>query len=73
VAELVAQVHASRLPAPTERTRIREAAGVSLRAVARACGVTVATVIKWEAGAQPRPRHAVVYGALLKALNEAAA
>lgn len=71
VAELVAQVVGSQLPAPAERIRIRERAKVSLRAMARACGVTVATVIKWEAGAQPRAAHAAVYGAALKALVEA--
>jgi len=73
IAELAAQVVTTKeLPTPRERTRIREKAGVSRRAIARACGVTVATVIKWEKGAQPRPAHAVVYHAALKALEQAA-
>jgi DNA-binding transcriptional regulator YiaG len=72
IAEMVAQVRASRLPEPEERSRIREGAGVSRRAMARACGVTVATVIKWEAGSQPRSRHAAVYQAALSALEQVA-
>jgi DNA-binding transcriptional regulator YiaG len=71
VARLADQVRASRLPPAEERVRIRERAQVSKRALARACEVTTATVIKWEAGATPRPGHAAVYHAALQALQEA--
>lgn len=70
-AALVAQVQATRLPPPAKRRAIRVAAGVSARAMARACDVTVMTLLKWEDGATPKPERAIVYGALLRALAEA--
>jgi transcriptional regulator with XRE-family HTH domain len=47
-----------------ERRRIREAAGVSLRDVASALGVSHTAVAAWEAGATPR-EHRGSYAQLL--------
>jgi DNA-binding transcriptional regulator YiaG len=55
VDELLERLHSRRkLPAKSERRRIREAAGVSLRDVALALGVSHTAVQKWEDGATPR-------------------
>jgi DNA-binding transcriptional regulator YiaG len=58
-----------RLPAPSRRRRLRERAGLSQRAVARALGVTREAVAYWEAGHRtPRAAHAAAYVALLDRL-----
>jgi DNA-binding transcriptional regulator YiaG len=59
------------LPAPAERRRIREAAGVSLRDVAAAVGVSHTAVASWEAGATPR-EHRAAYLRLLDELHRIA-
>jgi DNA-binding transcriptional regulator YiaG len=70
---LVADVRQARLPRPTERRRIREAAGVSLREIAVALDVAPLTVLRWEQGkVTPRREHAVAYRSLLEGLEEAA-
>ena len=58
------------LPSASERRRIREDAGVSLRAVADALGVSHAAVASWERGAMPR-EHRCAYAHLLRELHEA--
>jgi len=72
IAGLVTRVRMAKLPPAARRRRIREAAGVSLREVARVLGVNVMTVIRWEEGATPKPDHAIAYRQLLDALDEAA-
>ncbi|MDP9397269.1 MAG: helix-turn-helix domain-containing protein [Actinomycetota bacterium] len=42
------------LPPPPARRALRQAAGVSLLAVARACGVSRQAVAHWEAGTVSR-------------------
>jgi DNA-binding transcriptional regulator YiaG len=65
-----------RLPPATERRRIRESAGVSLRQLAAAMppsGVSPMAVLRWEAGATPRdPAHVRAYGRLLDELKRLA-
>jgi hypothetical protein len=65
-----------RLPLATERRRIREGAGVSLRQLAAAIppsGVSPMAVVRWEAGATPRdPAHVRAYARLLDELNRLA-
>jgi DNA-binding transcriptional regulator YiaG len=65
-----------RLPPATERRRIREAAGVSLRQLASAIppsGVSPMAVMRWEAGSIPRdPAHVRAYGRLLNELKRLA-
>lgn len=71
--ELLAQVRARRrLPLPSERRRIREDAGVSLRAVAAALGVSHTAVASWEMGVTPRA-HRAAYAQLLTELERATA
>jgi transcriptional regulator with XRE-family HTH domain len=54
------------LPPAAERRRIREAAGVSLRQLAAAVGVSAMAIVRWEQGATPRnPHHLHAYGRLL--------
>lgn len=66
--ELLERVRARRrLPPPTERRRIRERAGVSLRDLAAAVGVSHATIRNWEAGSTPR-EHRAAYARLLEEL-----
>jgi hypothetical protein len=64
---LLEQLRARRqLPTAAERRRIREAAGVSIRQLAAAVGVSPMAPVRWELGAQPRnPEHARVYARLL--------
>jgi DNA-binding transcriptional regulator YiaG len=73
--ELLARVRSRRgLPLPAERRRIRERAGVSLRELATAIGVSHVAITRWEAGAQPaNPAHAAAYGRLLEELKRVAA
>jgi transcriptional regulator with XRE-family HTH domain len=67
--ELLERVRSRRqLPAPAERRRIREAAGVSLRDVAAAVGVSHTAVAGWEAGATPREQR-TAYAELLAELR----
>jgi DNA-binding transcriptional regulator YiaG len=69
VDELLDRVRTRReLPAPADRRRIREAAGVSLRDVAAAVGVSHTAVATWEAGATPR-EHRAAYVRLLNELR----
>jgi transcriptional regulator with XRE-family HTH domain len=73
VDELLEQVRSRRkLPAKDERRRIREAAGLSLRDVATAVGVSHTAVASWEAGATPR-EHRAAYARLLEELQHLAA
>jgi transcriptional regulator with XRE-family HTH domain len=63
--ELLERLRARReLPLPAERRRLREAAGASLRDVAREFGVSATSVIRWERGASPGP-HTGAYARLL--------
>jgi transcriptional regulator with XRE-family HTH domain len=56
--QLLEQVRSRRrLPAPTERRRIRKKAGVSLRDMGAALGVSHTLIRKWEAGSTPRKRR----------------
>jgi transcriptional regulator with XRE-family HTH domain len=64
--ELLERLRAKRdLPPAAERRRIRESAGASLRDVARECGTSATSVIRWERGASPG-RHTAVYARLLE-------
>jgi len=54
------------LPPAAERRRIRKAAGISLRDVAAACGVSHTAVATWERGATPRDSR----GAYVRLLGE---
>jgi DNA-binding transcriptional regulator YiaG len=72
VDDLVERVRSRKqLPGPAERRRIREAAGVSLRDVAAAVGVSHTAVASWEAGATPR-EHRTAYLRLLEELHRIA-
>jgi len=59
------------LPATgSERRQIREQAGVSLRQLAAAVGVSAMAVVRWENGAKPRnPDHLRAYADLLAELR----
>lgn len=73
VDELLERVRAQRrLPVPSERCRIRKAAGLTLRDVATALGVSHTAVAKWEAGAMPREQRDA-YADLLAELTRIAA
>jgi DNA-binding transcriptional regulator YiaG len=73
VDELLKRVHARRkLPPADERHGIRVAAGLSLREVGEALGVSHTAVSDWERGATPRERQRVVYGRLLDELRRLA-
>ena len=70
VDELLDHIRSRRtLPAPAERRRIREGAGVSQRALAKALGVSWTAVHRWEAGSVPRT-HLDEYADALKRLRE---
>ncbi|MFF3447043.1 telomere-associated protein Tap [Streptomyces sp. NPDC002667] len=57
------------LPAPAERVRLREAAGLTQAAVAQALGVRVPSITAWEAGrAEPRGERLEAYRRLLEGL-----
>ena len=72
--QLLEQLRSRRqLPAPAERRRIREAAGVSLRELAGAIGTSHMAVDRWERGAAPRsPAHLRAYSRLLNKLRHLA-
>jgi len=71
--ELLDRLRARRaLPLAAERRQIREAAGASLRDVAREIGVSATAVIRWERGASPGS-HTVAYAQLLEELSRLAA
>jgi DNA-binding XRE family transcriptional regulator len=71
---LATLVRDARLPAPAERKRIREAAGVSLRQMAAELGVSPMSTSAWERGeVEPRLDHAAAYGRLLAELESAVA
>ncbi|WP_225834628.1 helix-turn-helix transcriptional regulator [Streptomyces sp. NK08204] len=57
------------LPAPAERTRLREAAGLTEAAVAQALGVRVPSIRSWEAGrTEPKGDRREAYRRLLDGL-----
>jgi DNA-binding transcriptional regulator YiaG len=60
------------LPASDERRRLREDAGLSIRAFANALDVSPSTLARWEAGErQPIGPHLFVYVDGLRALAKA--
>ena len=66
---LLERVRARRkLPPPAERRRIREAAGVSQREMAKALGTSWTSIQRWENGSRPRGQEAA-YARLLEALR----
>jgi transcriptional regulator with XRE-family HTH domain len=68
---LVDHVRSAQLPPVAERRRIRRRAGVSLRSVADALGVSPQSVLRWERGERPTLEHAAAYRELLEALRAA--
>ncbi|MFD9224926.1 telomere-associated protein Tap [Streptomyces sp. NPDC060064] len=57
------------LPAPAERERLREAAGLTQVAIAQALGVRVPSITAWEAGrAEPKGERLEAYRRLLEGL-----
>lgn len=73
-AALAELVRAAQLPAPAERKRIRQAAGLSYQRLADALGVTAPTVWNWENdGDGPSLENAVKYRRLLDELAAAVA
>ncbi|MCD2469484.1 helix-turn-helix domain-containing protein [Streptomyces sp. MBT42] len=59
------------LPAPTERVRLREAAGLTQAAVAQALGIRVPSIQAWEEGrAEPRAERLQAYRRLLDGLAQ---
>ena len=69
---LIERAKASQLPRPSERRRIRELARLSFRDIGQALHVDPMTVLRWEKGTvTPRPDHAIAYGRLLEALEDA--
>jgi len=58
-----------RLPAPSMRTEIRQAARVSCEEMAATLGVHKSTIFAWEAGATPQGRYIVAYVELLEELR----
>lgn len=69
---LAALVLAARLPPPAERRRVRLAAGVSLRRMGEALGVSAPTVHNWENGHEgPSMENAKKYRTLLDQLARA--
>jgi transcriptional regulator with XRE-family HTH domain len=68
--ELLERVRArQKLPRPAERRRIRERAGVSLRDMAAAVGVSHASIRTWEAGKWTPRVHRAAYVDLLAELK----
>lgn len=57
------------LPAPAERERLREAAGLTQAAIAQALGVRLPSITAWEAGrAEPKGQRLDAYRRLLEGL-----
>jgi DNA-binding transcriptional regulator YiaG len=71
---LLEELRAQRkLPPAEERKQIREAAGVSIRRLAAALGVSPMAPIRWEQGAMPRkPEHVHEYAELLAEMRRLA-
>jgi DNA-binding transcriptional regulator YiaG len=70
--ELLARVRSRRkLPPAEDRRRIREKAGVSVRDMAEALGVSHMTVVNWEAGSTPKDERRDAYAQLLADLERA--
>ncbi|MFJ8547199.1 telomere-associated protein Tap [Streptomyces sp. NPDC093586] len=68
---LLEQVAQEDLPAPAERKRLREAAGLSQAQVATALKTRRETVASWESGRnEPRPPQRAAYARLLEKLAE---
>ncbi|MFI1948640.1 telomere-associated protein Tap [Streptomyces virginiae] len=69
---LLAAVEAGHLlPAPAERVRLREAAGLTQAAVAQALGVRIPSIQAWEDGrAEPKPERLRAYRRLLEGLAQ---
>ncbi|MGW0931044.1 telomere-associated protein Tap [Streptomyces sp. NPDC002644] len=68
---LLEQVAQNDLPAPAERKRLREAAGLSQAQVAAALNTRRETVASWESGRnEPRPPQRAAYARLLERLAE---
>ncbi|WP_406052568.1 helix-turn-helix transcriptional regulator [Streptomyces virginiae] len=69
---LLAAVEAGQLlPAPAERIRLREAAGLTQAAVAQALGVRIPSIQAWEDGrAEPKPERLQAYRRLLDGLAQ---
>ncbi|MGW5697363.1 helix-turn-helix transcriptional regulator, partial [Streptomyces asiaticus] len=66
---LLEQVAQDDLPAPAERKRLREAAGLSQAEVARALDIRREAVGNWESGrTEPRQPKRAAYARLLKGL-----
>jgi DNA-binding transcriptional regulator YiaG len=62
-----------RLPTPPMRRAIRQSAGASQAAVAKAIGVDQRTIARWEAGERaPRGERLTAYMAVLDELRELA-
>ncbi len=62
----------SRLPSPEERRRLRESAGLSIRAFANALDISPSTLARWEGGERhPIGPHLFVYVDGLQALARA--
>ncbi len=63
---------ASRLPTPSRRRSIREAAGATQEELATVIGVSKQALERWEREkAKPRGRHAAAYASLLEQLEAA--
>ena len=72
LADLEAEVAATRLPPVSERSQIRSRAGVSIRRAAAAIDVSPMSISRWERGeATPRADNARLYVRLLETLQEA--
>jgi len=75
-AALTALVRAAKLPEPAERKRIRREAGLSLRRLGEALGVTEGAMWRWENGTPgqgPSLENAIRYRELLEELQKAVA
>ncbi|MEG3627611.1 telomere-associated protein Tap [Streptomyces poriticola] len=68
---LLEQVARNDLPAPADRRRLREAAGLTQTQVATALGTRRETVASWESGRnEPRPPQRAAYARLLDSLAD---